>query len=239
MAEEKKDDKKGGKKPDKKDDKKPEKKSPDERLAEVTGELIVIALVLYLLSRVFGLFGLGGGASGSAAFSFKTFFDNAGLTPLFDQIFSTYVFLISILSTLFIMGIIYCVLKLHTLETTWKNMINPTPADAFAEKPKNPRWQRVVVHISSDNASDWRLAILECDIILDELLDKLGYFGGTIGDKLKNATTAEFRTLNNAWEAHKIRNAIAHEGQDFTLTQREARRIVSLYETVFREFDFI
>jgi hypothetical protein len=56
---------------------------------------------------------------------------------------------------------------------------------------------------------------------------------------LKNADPAHFRTLQYAWEAHKIRNAIAHEGQDFTLTHREARRIVGLYEAVFREFEYI
>ena len=221
---------------DKKDDKKPEKKSPDEHLRNTLIEIGIIALLLFLLARFFGWFGLGGANGG---FSFQTFFDNSGLTSLYNSITSTYILFISFLSTLFIMGIVYCLLKLHALEKIWVASINPSPAEAIAEKPKNERWQRVVAHISSDNASDWRLAILECDIILDELLDKLGYIGGTIGDKLKNATTAEFRTLNNAWEAHKIRNAIAHEGQDFTLTQREARRIVSLYETVFREFDFI
>jgi hypothetical protein len=96
-----------------------------------------------------------------------------------------------------------------------------------------------MVHIGSDNPSDWRLAILEADIILDELLSELGYTGDTIGDKLKKAHRGDFKSLDHAWEAHRIRNAIAHEGQDFVLTQREARRILDLYEMVFREFDYI
>jgi hypothetical protein len=226
---------------EKKDDKKGDKKDGEGKKIEIISELLIIVIVFYLIGRLFGFFHFGSnaGVSSSAGFSFKSFFDRAGLTSLFDSLASTYIFFASILSTLFIMGIVYSLLRLSVLEKTWKDILNPAQPDGVVEKPKNTRWQRVVVHISSDNASDWRLAILECDIILDELLDKLGYIGGTIGDKLKNADTAHFSTLNQAWEAHKIRNAIAHEGQDFTLTQREARRIVGLYETVFREFDFI
>jgi hypothetical protein len=47
------------------------------------------------------------------------------------------------------------------------------------------------------------------------------------------------KTLNQAWEAHKIRNAIAHQGADFLLSEREAKRVVSLYREVFQEFDYI
>jgi hypothetical protein len=106
-----------------------------------------------------------------------------------------------------------------------------------ANRPQepNPRWKLVLAHISSDNPSDWRLAILEADIILEETLDKAGYVGETVGDKLKNAERRPFSSLNAAWEAHKIRNAIAHEGQGFELNQREASRTLSLFEGVFRE----
>ncbi len=216
---------------------------PEAPKIELLSELAVIAIVFYFIARLFGFFNFGAsagaGSSGSGGFSFQSFLNSSGIAGIFSALTSTYVFFASILATLFIMGIVYSLLRLAVLEKTWKDMLNPPSSGEAAEKPKNSRWQRVVAHISSDNSSDWRLAILECDIILDELLDHLGYIGGTIGDKLKNANPGDFRNLNLAWEAHKIRNAIAHEGQDFTLTQREARRIVGLYETVFREFDFI
>ena len=100
---------------------------------------------------------------------------------------------------------------------------------------QNPRWQKVLEHTVSDNPSDWRLAILEADIVLEETLDRAGYVGDTLGDKLKNAEKRPFASLNAAWEAHRIRNAIAHQGQGFELTQRDARRAISLFEAVFRE----
>jgi len=107
---------------------------------------------------------------------------------------------------------------------------------AHLTQTPNPRWKQVLAHIGSDNPSDWRLAILEADIVLEETLDRAGYVGETLGDKLKNAENRPFNSLNAAWEAHKIRNAIAHQGQGFELNQREAARVVGLFEGVFREF---
>lgn len=104
---------------------------------------------------------------------------------------------------------------------------------------QNKRWKSVIELINSENARDWKLAILEADILLGELLDTLGYRGESIGEQLKAADRSDFLTLDKAWEAHKIRNSIAHEGEDFLITHREAQRIIRLYEDVFLEFEYV
>ena len=103
----------------------------------------------------------------------------------------------------------------------------------------NEKWEKVVVHINSQNPSDWKLAILECDIMLGEILEKMGYMQESIGEKLKSVEPSDFDNIENAWEAHKIRNSIAHEGSEFMINEREAKRVIGLYETVFREFEYI
>lgn len=102
----------------------------------------------------------------------------------------------------------------------------------------NTRWNIITAHIDSGNPAEWRLAILEADNMLSELLQTLPYAGTTVGEKLTNANKDNFRTLEDAWEAHKVRNRIAHEGAAFELTEREARRVISLYQGVFTEFNF-
>ena len=84
-----------------------------------------------------------------------------------------------------------------------------------------------------------RLAILEADIMLNELLDLQGYKGETMADKMKQVDRAGFNTIDLAWEAHKIRNRIAHEGAEHELSAREARRVIDLYERVFKEFRIV
>jgi hypothetical protein len=103
----------------------------------------------------------------------------------------------------------------------------------------NPGWQRIVDHVESQNENDWRQAIIEADIMLDDLLDKLSLPGETMAEKLKAVEKSDFLTLDNAWEAHKIRNQIAHEGAQYMLTQREARRVIELYRSIFDEFKMI
>ncbi len=149
-----------------------------------------------------------------------------------------YIVLANILSLFFLAGIVYCAVRVRQIADEWYKRLHPE-APELEEKPKNEKWERVVAHASSANPSDWRLAILESDIILSDLLDHLNYIGDTISEKLKKVNPGDMLTLNNAWEAHKIRNAIAHEGSDFMLTQRESQRVIGLYETVFREFDYI
>jgi hypothetical protein len=101
---------------------------------------------------------------------------------------------------------------------------------------KNERWERVQALVASENPADWRVAIIEADVFLFELMKSMGYHGDGLGDMLKAVEKSDFATLDLAWEAHKIRNRIAHHGSDFILTNREAKRVIDLYRQVFEEF---
>jgi hypothetical protein len=100
---------------------------------------------------------------------------------------------------------------------------------------KNSRLDDVFMHIESDNPNDWKLAIIEADIILDDLLKERGYVGNSLGERLKSISPSQLSTLNDAWEAHKIRNHIAHDGADFVLTHRLAQDTINRYRRVFGE----
>lgn len=150
-------------------------------------------------------------------------------------------------SLVLLTGIGYSIIRIRQIrareEIAFAGLVEVAPArDASgttAEGPRNPKWEKVQEHINSANAGDWRLAILEADILLDELLDAMKYRGESIGEKLKKIEPSDFTTLPLAWEAHKIRNQVAHEGSEFLLSEPEARRVIKLYEAVFKEFQYI
>ncbi len=141
-------------------------------------------------------------------------------------------------SAVFVYGIAYSVTQRNRLFKLEEDRVNPKTTEV-SDIYANHKWERVLKHIESHNESDWKLAILEADIMLDELLDKSGYKGETMGDKLKQVDKSDFNTIDLAWEAHKIRNMIAHEGADFKINAREAQRVIKLYEQVFKEFKYI
>lgn len=104
---------------------------------------------------------------------------------------------------------------------------------------KNERWEHVKKLSGSSNPSDWRLAILEADVMLEELLRSSGYHGDSIGEMLKSIEKSDFLTLEDAWEAHKVRNRIAHDGSSYLMNEREVKKVISLFENVFKEFKVI
>ena len=107
------------------------------------------------------------------------------------------------------------------------------------ETEKNTEWQDIIDHIDSDNDSQWKLALIDADKILDNALRDADYDGETIGDRLKRAEElGGFKSLQDAWEAHKVRNRIAHES-GFELTKREARRAIELYKTVLQDLHYL
>ena len=107
------------------------------------------------------------------------------------------------------------------------------------EEFKNQRWEHIRELMKSKSQSDWRQAIIEADIVLDEMLRRMSYDGLTIGDMLKQVDPADFATLQKAWDAHKFRNEIAHTGSEFKLSKEEADRVISDFQSVFEEFYYI
>ncbi len=100
----------------------------------------------------------------------------------------------------------------------------------------HPRFAVIQGYMSSDSEALWRIGIMEADNMLGEVLRQKGYQGDGVGAMLKESS---FKTVQLAWDAHTIRNKIAHEGSDFILTEREAKRAFTLYESVFRELKAI
>lgn len=148
-------------------------------------------------------------------------------------------------SVIFVFGLAHFIRKTNMIRAEEHKELYPPKGvslavtDSRPEHMLNEKWEQVLKLIESETPSDWKLAILEADIMLEEVLDKMGYDGETIGEKLKSVEPSDFETLDSAWEAHKIRNSVAHEGSDFLLNQREAKRTIGLYKQVFEEFYYI
>ncbi|MEK7459527.1 MAG: hypothetical protein AAB636_00480 [Patescibacteria group bacterium] len=106
-------------------------------------------------------------------------------------------------------------------------------------RPRNEKWEKILQYLFSDTEADWKLSIIDADEMLFLLMDQLSFKGESLGDKLKAADRDKFRNLSTAWEVHTVRNRIAHEGTNYQLSQREAKRVIALYEQIFREFGYI
>ncbi len=147
-----------------------------------------------------------------------------------------------ILSLMFLVGIVYAHVRIEQIHHAAHEKRHHESDEALGrhhQTVRNARWQHVLSLMTSAQPSDWRQAILEADIILAELLEHFGIPGETIGEQLKAVDRSTFTTLDLAWEAHRVRNEVAHGGSAYELNEREARRTVDLFRQVFEEFGYI
>lgn len=108
--------------------------------------------------------------------------------------------------------------------------------EVVKEFEKHPRWSIIEGYMSGETEALWRIGVLEADMMLRDVLVAKGYKGDDVGELLMQA---DFGSVNLAWDAHKVRNRIAHDGSEYLLTEREARRVFALYESVFKELKVI
>lgn len=120
----------------------------------------------------------------------------------------------------------------------WKKKIkvasSPPAPPAQPQSFAAAAWQEILKGIESANPSDWNLAVIRADSLFDSILKEKGLAGETLGERLKQLDLLTMSALNNVWEAHKIRNRIAHE-TDRILTHEEARRVISGFEGALKE----
>lgn len=160
----------------------------------------------------------------------------AGIVGFLWSLFSVFAYLASFFLFLLILGTLLGLFIIHMEDEARYGNLAPA---AEKKHPRLGRWQVLLDNAMSTDPKRWREAILGADALLGELFTTLGYEGATTAEQIRNVPDGAFANLPSAWEAHRIKNFISSSSSHFILTQREAFRVMKLYEQVFREFDFI
>ncbi len=140
--------------------------------------------------------------------------------------------------------IIFSLVRLYEIQVFDKDEIEHEINHALAklkerDRELNPRWKYILTLLESPNESDWRVAIIESDTLLEEAFRERGLVGNTMSELLEEAKINGYSSIQNAWDAHLVRNKIAHEGLNYPITQVEGRRVIKLYQNVFEDLQVI
>lgn len=171
--------------------------------------------------------------SASIGFSFDSFL---GLLGSFWSIYSIFAYIISII---LLALYVYATIRWNYFGELQTKMLRDAEAlwdERYRGVRSQSRLTQVLEHSDSEHPNDWKLAIIEADIVLDEILKERGYVGESLGERLRSISSGQLNTLDDAWEAHKVRNKIAHGGTDFVLTKRLSDETIARYRRVFNEF---
>lgn len=142
----------------------------------------------------------------------------------------------AVLIPVFLIGIIYFVKKISNLN---KNKREEEKTLDHIPEPANRgmvtgKWQEIMNHMESDKENDWKLAVIEADKLMDDLLKKSGFYGDTMGERLTNMHHDQLRTLHVLWQAHRIRNRLVHE-TDYSPSYKELHEALKYYRAALEE----
>jgi hypothetical protein len=96
-------------------------------------------------------------------------------------------------------------------------------------KKLKKQWLKMKEALKSGEEAKYKIAIIEADEKIDNLLQRIGFEGENMTERLEKIHVGQLDNVAELQEAHAIKNRIVHE-DDFRIDQAEAERVFGLYE---------
>jgi hypothetical protein len=138
-----------------------------------------------------------------------------------------------VVTLIFLAGIIYFVIETGWFSLRVERFRHIILQSDMSKKEAQESWRKIREHFYRGGESDLKVAILEADKLLNDALREAGVMGIQLGDRLKKANVGQVPNLNELWQAHKLRNQIAHE-PNFKLKRDLAERALGIYESALK-----
>ena len=142
-----------------------------------------------------------------------------------------------VIGALFLLGIIFLLLKNSWLKRRffedWTEFFIYRP---FGVKKTFKQWTKVLKRLDTGKEADYKLAIIEADGLLNDILKKIGYNGKTMAKILEQLDVTILPNIEQVWKVHKIRNNVVHD-PDYELRLEQAREALEIYEKTFRDLE--
>lgn len=142
------------------------------------------------------------------------------------------------LSALFLWGIIYIIIKTKYLSVKKEQFLDILGKGHVSRSRSLKAWKQIMERMKSEEQNQWKLAILESDHILNEILKMSGYLGSRLDDKLDLITPVQLANIDSVRNAHLMRDKIAKD-PTFEITKEEADEVIKIYEQAFKELNLI
>ena len=113
------------------------------------------------------------------------------------------------------------------------------PAELVIKKNKLfKKWGKIIARAKSERPEDWKIAVIEGDDLIGDLLERMNYSGESAGDRLMQITSQQIENIEELRKAHETRNRIIHE-ENFDLTKEQTKEIMGYFENFLRYFEVL
>ena len=143
-----------------------------------------------------------------------------------------------LISGILLILIVYLIIKTNFITFGIDKFIGDVSMERLYKRRSIKGWQQIRGRLEKGNEAELKLALIEADKILDEVIKMIGYRGDTMADRLKQITPAELSSIGDIWNVHKLRNRVVHE-TDFMVTKHDIEKAISIYEKTFKEMGLL
>ncbi len=116
--------------------------------------------------------------------------------------------------------------------------MNIPPELTIRKEKLKKKWLKIKEKLKSSNEDEYKVAIIEADDLIGDLVKRLGFKGENFGDTLDNIPSGQLDNVFELQEAHRMRNKIVHE-EKLQLSREDAQKTLELYETFLDYFEVL
>ena len=157
---------------------------------------------------------------------------------LFSPYFGWIQFASLVISGLLLWGIIYFMIKSTFVNMKIEQWMDVLRVGDLTKRRSIKGWAKIQKSLRLGDEASLKLAIIEANAILDELLKISGYVGKNMDERLKQLDSSKLSNLSDVWSAHKVCQRIILE-KDFHINKQEAELIINIYKKSFQEYQLI
>ncbi len=144
-----------------------------------------------------------------------------------------------VISGIFLGIIVFILLTSHYLQWLFiQDMWEFITYRPFGAKRITRRWRKILKRLETETESEYKLAVIEADDLLDSSLKRMGYAGQNLEERLDKLTSATLPNIEAVKKAHQTRNDIVHD-PDYRLSLEEVKKTLDIYDQAFRSLQIL
>lgn len=136
----------------------------------------------------------------------------------------------------FVVVILFLVNSSYLKYQFWQEVAEFFSWESYGLRKIAKRWKKIEKRIETGSESEYKLAIIEADDFLNEVLEKRNYSGETFEERVSQVEKVQIPNLEEILEVHKTRNSIVYD-PDYKLDLDQAKKVLEIYEKAIKNIE--
>jgi hypothetical protein len=99
-------------------------------------------------------------------------------------------------------------------------------------------WEKINDRIEKNDEASLKLAIIEADGMLEDVLKRMGLEGKDMGERLEQMGSQQLKSYEGVLEAHRLRDLVVHQ-KDIIVTKEQVQIAVACYGEALKELEVL